>query len=290
MSAQNYYDILGISEESSQDEIKKAFRTLAHQYHPDKNPDSADAENMFKKVNEAYQVLSDPDKRKAYDASLVPQTPEDEAFNFFRRSVRVPNEQDIMNMFVRRLQTNGFVNLSFREVIEGCQKKIPVFFVERSFSEDKKMIEVKKEGVITQSLPPGLWNGIVHVEADFDGKKELLNIQVGLDVPDGYSVLRGGDVVQELVLSYPQSILGGVVSVKNLFGEPERLSVPANTHPGALICVKGQGLPRAPKNSERGNLLYSVSVDIPEEVDEETKIILEQLQKKLEQQSSKVTS
>jgi DnaJ-class molecular chaperone len=130
----------------------------------------------------------------------------------------------------------------------------------------------------------------VRVEAELLGKKQNLNIELNLDVPDGYSVLPNGDVVQNLVITYPQSILGGVVNVKNLFGEPERLSIPEHTNPGALICVKNQGFTKSPKTSERTNLLYSVSVDIPDSVDEETRAILEQLQKKLEQQANKPTS
>jgi len=290
MGTRNYYDILGVPETATQDAIKKAFRTLAQQYHPDKNPDDPGAEAMFKEVNQAYQVLSDPDKRQTYDASLKPQTHEDEAFDFFRRSFRVPSEQEIMNAFAHRFQVNGVVNISFVEAIEGSKKEIPVVVVERGFTENKKVIQTKKTGTIVQSFPPGLWNGIVQLEADMNGEKHLLNIQVNLEVPEGTAILPGGDVIQELSITYPQSILGGVVDTTNLLGKPERLRIPENTRPGSLISVKGQGLPKSPRDLERGNLLFSVAVSIPDTVDEETKVILEQLQKKLEQQAVKPTS
>ncbi|HZD59625.1 MAG TPA: molecular chaperone DnaJ [Anaerolineae bacterium] len=67
MSQRDYYDILGISKSASQDEVKKAFRNLARQYHPDVNQDNPEAEAKFKEINEAYEVLSDPDKRQQYD-------------------------------------------------------------------------------------------------------------------------------------------------------------------------------------------------------------------------------
>jgi DnaJ-class molecular chaperone len=279
MSVGNYYDILGVPETATQDAIKKAFRSLAQQHHPDKNPDDPGAEAMFKKVSEAYQVLSDPDKRQTYDASLKPQTHGDEAFDFFLR-----------HAFAHRFQVNGVVNLSIVEAIEGSRKEVSVVVVETSFAENNKVIQTKKTGTITQSFPPGLWSGIVHLDADMDGKKYVLNIQVNLEVPEGTTILPGGDVVQELSITYPQSILGGVVDTTNLLGKPEKLRIPENTRPGSLISVKGQGLPRSPRNLERGNLLFSVAVSIPDTVDEETKVILEQLQKKLEQQTVKPTS
>ena len=67
MAEDDYYNILGISRSASQDDIKKAFRTLAKKYHPDRNPDDPNAEEMFKKITEAYDVLSDSEKRSNYD-------------------------------------------------------------------------------------------------------------------------------------------------------------------------------------------------------------------------------
>ena len=67
MQYQNYYKILGVPDDASEEQIKKAFRKGARKYHPDVNPDNPEAEENFKKLNEAYQVLSDPEKRKKYD-------------------------------------------------------------------------------------------------------------------------------------------------------------------------------------------------------------------------------
>src|SRR5512136_1245799 len=68
MEYKDYYQILSVPRTATQDEIKKAYRKLARQYHPDNNPDDKQAEAKFKEINEANEVLSDPDKRKKYDA------------------------------------------------------------------------------------------------------------------------------------------------------------------------------------------------------------------------------
>ena len=63
----DYYDVLGISKDASEDQIKQSFRSLARKYHPDKNPDDAEAESMFKEIQEAYAILSNPEERRKYD-------------------------------------------------------------------------------------------------------------------------------------------------------------------------------------------------------------------------------
>ena len=71
MSKKDYYDVLGVSKSANKDELKKAYRKLAMKYHPDRNPDDSDAAEKFKELSEAYEILSDDQKRQTYDLSLI---------------------------------------------------------------------------------------------------------------------------------------------------------------------------------------------------------------------------
>jgi curved DNA-binding protein len=288
MSTKSYYEILEIPETASQEEIKKAFKALAFKYHPDRNPEDKSSEERFKEVNEAHRVLSDPEKRAVYDSSRK----EGVDFDPFRRAVRVPTEEDIMNMFFYRnmFQVNGEVALSFQEVIEGASKEVQVTVVDSTIVENNKVVQTTKTGTVTIKVPAGISVGsVLQTEVELEGKKHLANIHVNVQIPPGFQVFANGNVVKELPISYPMSILGGIGDVPTLTGKIEKLRIPEHAKPGLLISVKEQGLPRSPRDKTRGQMLYSISVEIPQEVDEETKVILRQLQEKLEQQKNKPT-
>ena len=137
------YETLGVAKNASQDEIKKAYRKLARQHHPDRNPGDASAEAKFKEVQTAYDVLSDPEKRKQYDAfgngrvarrrgpgrravqlqprRLRPRRP-------LRRPVqpRRPRRRAARRQAAARRRRRGGVNLSFEDSLKGIQTQIPV--------------------------------------------------------------------------------------------------------------------------------------------------------------------
>lgn len=278
----SYYETLGVAETASQEEIKKAFRVLAFQHHPDRNPNNPDAEATFKKINEANQVLSNPEERGAYDASRNEQPSSfEDMFQGAQNS----------GFFFRTggFQVNGYVSLTFLEALEGAVKTVDLTVPEATIVGKRMMI---KNNSFSTSLriPPGFSNGmIIQTSVMSNGKPMHVAIQVILQTPVGFDLLPDGNVVQNLSITYPQAILGGVVEVSTLTGKKEKLKIPEGSGSGTTIAVKDQGLPRSPKDLSRGQLLFLISVEIPEFVDEETKDILRELQKKLEQQAGKTT-
>lgn len=145
----DYYEVLGISKNATEDEIKKAYRVLAKKYHPDLNPDDADAEAKFKEANEAYEVLSDPDKKSRYDAyghagvdpnfGMGGEDPFSQFSGFGGDGFG--NIRDIFNMFSGGGQPDPnaprrggdiatTINLTFEEAAKGCTKEIEIRRIE----------------------------------------------------------------------------------------------------------------------------------------------------------------
>lgn len=275
MDYKSYYEILGVETDASQEEIKKAFRALAQKYHPDKNPGDAASEEKFKEINEAYQTLSDPDKREAYNNSYV-DLPEELLSNLFGYS----------NPFFR--QPNGYVDLTFTDVFEGSTKNINVSYMtfkkEKNSSHGMRMNAIQEHATIEVKLPPGLWKGTVETEKEIDKRKVKLNLEMRLKVPEGYKVMPNGDVVRELNLTYPECVLGTEKEVENILGKQGKIKVPENTKPGSVLSVKNEGLPYGPWSANsRGNLLFEIKLLLPEiDLDDETKQLFKKLQTKLE--------
>jgi curved DNA-binding protein len=279
---QNYYEILGVEPTASQEEIKKAFRALALKHHPDHHPGDSEAEERFKAINRAYQTLSDKDKRADYDqqSSRSDGDVSFEDFNFFK-NIHFSTMGNIIN---------GTAQLSFSDVINGVTKDIAVNVYDIKL-QNNKIVQFSKSGVVTCKLPPGLTHGnVIQMVVELEGESHPVKIRVVLDNPNNYQFHSNGDVMVELPVSYPTAILGGVIDVPTLLGGKARLRIPENTKPGTIISVKEQGLPRSPRDLSKGSFLYLVSIQMPGQVDEETKSILLQLQKKLEQQTNERAS
>ncbi len=285
----NYYEILGLSRDSSDKEIRLAFRKLARKHHPDLNPGDENAEAEFKRINEAYEVLSDAENRKKYDlygdrwknaeqfqspfGSGAGRTYEwstgdlggDGGFDLFGglddmlggsggtggRSSRTTTRQ-------RRLETD--VDVTLEEAYAGTTRMVTI-----TAGGKHRRIEV--------TIPPGVDNGsVVRVSLD---ESQLLLIKVSVTAHQRFE--RDGDNLQtEARVPYLDAILGGETEVQTLKGKVQ-LKIPPESQNGQKLRLAKQGMPKLGQPETKGDLYVTVRPTLPKSLTDEEKELLEQL-------------
>jgi DnaJ-class molecular chaperone len=293
--SKDYYKILNVEKSASKDDIKKAFRKLAHEYHPDKPTGN---ENKFKEVNEAYQVLSDDQKRAQYDrfGSNGPQFGGGQGgfggfdfggFNINFDGFQNGQEFDLNDLFGafggggfgRRVRKGRDIilslNISFKESVQGVEKTIKV--PSNSAQKDKKEVSIK--------IPAGIESGQMmklqgYGESVDDGPDRagqpgdlLIKIYV-----ESHKTLRkeGIHLVTNLSVKLSDALLGATYDVEGVDG-PIKIKIPKGINTGKILRIKGAGI--AASRFQHGDLLVVIEVDIPDSLTREQKRLIEDLQK-----------
>ncbi|WP_298438467.1 DnaJ C-terminal domain-containing protein [Geobacter sp.] len=294
MAQKDYYEVLGIKKGASEDEIKKAYRKLALKYHPDKNPGNREAEDRFKEINEAYAVLSDPQKRTQYDqfgsSGFHQRYSQEDIFRGFDvgdifKDMGYGTDDIFSRIFGGGFRQGGFgfgggrqrgedfsmeLRVTFREAYDGCEKRV-------AFMRDGKREE------ISVKVPAGVESGARLRVAGKGGFGRgggpagdlYLIVQVG---SDPVFSREGDDVVVERSVRFSDAALGTTLDVPTLEGT-KRIKVPAGIQPGTKIRLKGLGFPHLGK-AEKGDLYVRVGVTVPEALTAEQKALLEELRAK----------
>ncbi len=270
--SRDYYAVLGVSRGAADDEIKKAFRQKAKQYHPDANPNNASAEARFKEVNEAYEVLRDADKRAAYDR-FGPNWQQYQNFNGdnpFSGSGEAPFT-DMSGVFENFFggaggRRGGFqsradfpragqdieqdVHISLREAYEGTQRIV---------SKDGRDITVR--------IPRGAASG-AKVRLAGEGHPGYKGGSAGhlyliVQVADDPQFERkGDDLTVDVKVDAMTAMLGGVAEVPTL-GRPLRTKIRPGTQTGQKLRLAGKGMPKLRKDKEHGDLYARVIITVP---------------------------
>ena len=285
----DYYEVLGVPRDAGSDEIRRAYRKLARQYHPDIN-DESDAEDRFKEVGEAYEVLSDPEKRERYDRLGDQQ----------RAGAEAPDMADFEDLFGRA----GFDSDVRVEFGDG---RFSDFF-EGLFGEGARVADGgplrgrDREAVLELSLEEALAGGRRRLSLDGDGSFEVeipAGVREGQRVriagkgaagraggPAGdlYLLVRlrphprfrreGDDLQVDLRVTPWEAALGATVPVRTLSGTAQ-VRVPAGSSSGRRLRLRGRGLPA--RDGGRGNLYATVQVAIPKELSDEERDLFEKL-------------
>ena len=286
----DYYKILGVDKNATEDEIKKAYRKLARKLHPDLNPQDKDAHKKFQQINEANEVLSDPAKRKKYDQYGKDWQHADQ-FEQQRQSQRHSGqaggqpfgeeyEGDFSSFFeslfggsghsrpsrFRGQDYNAELKLTLSEIMETHQQTLTV---------NDKNVRI--------TIPAGIENGQV-IKLKGYGAPGVNGSPAG-DLYITYSITpdprfkrSGNDLLTTASIDLYTAVLGGETTIDTLKGKV-KLKVNPGTQNGTKIRLKGKGVPVYKKEGENGDLYVTYEVKIPTHLTAEQKALFAELSK-----------
>ncbi|MEM7757994.1 MAG: J domain-containing protein [Cyanobacteria bacterium P01_G01_bin.67] len=279
----NYYEMLGVNKNASSSEIKKAYRTLAIRYHPDRNLGNKAAEEKFKDINEAYEVLSDQTRRVQYDQSLSSKSFMDKAgFSNFGRNnsngakargntaertrMRVDNQdfrpgttkrERVVRSRALRRDIEAKLTLGLNEAYRGGSRKIRL--------EDGRSLEV--------DMPPGMFNGqrIRLKGQGIDGGDLYLKITVARHP---FFEIQGENIYCQIPVTPTEAILGSAIEVPTIDGLV-KVTVPQGVRSGQRLRLANKGYFN--KSGDRGDQLVEIQIIAPKDITPEEKELYEKL-------------
>lgn len=299
MAEANYYKVLGVDKKATDEQIKKAYRKLAMKYHPDHTKGDKAGEEKFKKISEAYAVLSDKEKRNQYDtfgsAGFQQRYSQEDIFRNFDFS-------DIFKEFGFGGQKQGGVRFTFgggggspfgnfggsrsaQHPVKGTDLvyELPLTISE-VISGAEKSVSFKHSGRVenlTVKIPKGMVTG---KKLRLTGKGEpspyggpagdlFINATI---VPDPFFSVKGTDLYLKRKIRLTEALMGTSITVRTPDGIEKRLKIPAGTKHQTKMRLAGQGLPIMNTN-RRGDLFIRIEVDIPNQLSKDQKELVEKL-------------
>jgi curved DNA-binding protein len=302
MDYKDYYQILGVDRKASEQEIKSAYRKLARQLHPDKNPDDPSSEERFKEVNEAYEVLGNPNKRAKYDqlgssyrawersgsrpggfdwSTWTSGTPGGVrmevgdlgdlfgggGFSDFFNAIFGGMPQGSQTGFRRAAATRGRdlqqeIVISLAEAYEGAQRRLR-----------------RQDGQIDVKIPAGAETGTkirLSGQGETGGRQAgdlylVVNVQ-----PDPRFDRKGDDLYTDISVDLYTAVLGGEVQVPTLSGEVV-LTIPAGSQPDQVFRLKSRGMPNLRSPSQLGDLYARLKIVLPKDLSADDRKLFEKL-------------
>jgi curved DNA-binding protein len=309
--AKDYYDVLGVKKDATQDEIKKAFRKQAKKYHPDTNPDNPQAEERFKELNEAYEVLGDAEKRQQYDtvgSSAWDQYGQNGFGGFAGRgqrtaytNVNAENLSDIFDTIFGKRDGSGFSSagsgFSNEDYVrqysrragtapagQDFEQTVTITLREayegatRYFQKDGRQLKV--------NIPAGAQTG-TKIRMKGEGSQSIYGGDAGdlylvVEVqPDNQFERDGDNLTTDVQVDAFTAMLGGEVEIPTL-SRPVKLKIPAGTQSGSKMRLSGKGMPIMRKQNQYGDLYARIMITVPRNLTAEQRSMVEKLRDSLQ--------
>ena len=299
MDYKDYYKVLGVDKKAAQAEIKKAYRALAVKYHPDKNPGNKESEEKFKTINEANEVLSDPEKRKKYD-----ELGENWAQHEQYKNRQGGNPFDGSGDPFARGNTNdafGGSNGDFSDFFEQFfssrtgkakgQNRSSAFrgedyqtemeiTLEEAYKGTSRIVQLENEKLRITTKPGSYNEQLLNIKGkgskgssnEYNG-----NLMVTIKVkPDSLFVRKGDNLYFNQKIDLYTAVLGGEVLVDTMSGQV-KIKILAGSQNGKSIRLKGKGMPVYGKPNDFGDLYIQLEITIPTELTDKQKELFETL-------------
>jgi DnaJ-class molecular chaperone len=277
------YAVLGVKREATQDEIRKVYRELAKKLHPDLNPGDKAAEEKFKQVSAAYDLLGDPEKRARFDRGEIDasgqERPRERYYRDFHGADAEPHVYSSHGGFadfmesediLRDMFSRGGGEARIRLRGQDALYRLPVEFLE-ALNGATKRITLPDGGTLDVVIPPGTRD------------KQVLRLRgkggaglgggppgdalVEIDVePHSFFTRKGDDIHLELPISLPEAVLGAKLDVPTPTGSV-RMTVPKGANTGTVLRLRGKGAPRSDKT--HGDEYVTLKIVLPQELDPE---------------------
>jgi curved DNA-binding protein len=284
----DYYKILGIGKNASQEEIKKAYRKLARKLHPDLNPNDKEAHKKFQQVNEANEVLSDPEKRKKYDqygkdwqhaGQFEQQRSRSRAGQAGSQDFSGFGDQDFSSFFESMFGSGGGRQRTTKFRGQDYQAELQLS-LEAAMTTHQQVLTINGKN-IRITIPAGVENGQVIKLAGYGapgvngGPAGDLYITFSI-APHPDFIRLGNDLYMNAAIDLYTAVLGGETTIDTMSGKV-KLNVAAETQNGTKIRLKGKGFPVYKKEGEFGDLYITYSVQLPVKLSEKEKELFNEL-------------